>query len=132
MAATVQSKSNDVFADINTTPLIDVMLVLLTLLIITLPMQTNVIKVPQPAPGIVDPVPPVELRIDWDGTLTWEGASVDRATLDAYLARDARQDLPRGIVINADKLAKYDSVALVLADAAHAGETRISFANTEH
>ena len=77
-------------------------------------------------------MPPAELRIDWDGTLTWDGAGVDRATLDAYLARDARQDLPRGIVINADKLAKYDSVALVLADAAHAGETRISFANTEH
>ena len=127
---TVQTKSNDVFADINTTPLIDVMLVLLTLLIITLPLQTHAIKIDT---GHGDPSlplpPPVELSIDWDGTTSWNGVAVDRATLDAYLARAARQNPQPNIIIRADKLAKYDAVAMVIADAARLGERHIAFNN---
>jgi len=132
MAATVQSKTGDVFADINTTPLIDVMLVLLTLLIITLPMQTHAIKIDTGQGEAPIPVPPVvDLRVDWDGTAIWNGTHVDRRTLDAYLADAALRNPQPDIMISADKLAKYDSVALVLADAARAGETHIAFANTD-
>jgi len=128
MAAIVQSKSNDVFADINTTPLIDVMLVLLTLLIITLPLQTNAIKIDTPvASHSKIAMAPVQLAIDWDGTLIWNGTPVDRATLDANLAAIARQNPQPQLVVTADMLAKYDRVAMVLADATRAGATNIGF-----
>lgn len=133
MAAAVQSTQGDVVAEMNTTPLIDVMLVLLTLLIITLPMQTNAIKIetprPVPNPPLVD-VRPVDLVIDMDGTLLWNGQAVDRKTLDAYLADAARQPVQPDIHIQADRLAKYDRVAMVLADAARAGETHVGFDDT--
>jgi biopolymer transport protein ExbD len=132
MAAAVQSKSGDVVADMNTTPLIDVMLVLLILLIITLPMQTNAIKV-DTGHGVPSPTPPriVNLSIDWDGATSWNGTVIDRATLDAYLADAARKNPQPDIIIRADRLAKYDRVAAVLAEAARAGETHIGFAQEQ-
>ena len=131
MAATVQSKAGDLVVEMNTTPLIDVMLVLLTLLIITLPLQTNAIKIdrPQQSSHAQIDLPPVVLGIDWDGTMTWDGTEVDRATLDSYLADAARKDPQPEIHIRADRLAKYSAVAMVLADAARAGDTRIGFDN---
>ena len=80
----------EVMVEMNTTPLIDVMLVLLTLLIITLPIQTHAVKLDMPAPNATPPtvIPQtVELGVDFDGTITWNGAAVDRATMDAYFAR---------------------------------------------
>ncbi len=132
MAATVQTKAGDIVADMNTTPLIDVMLVLLTLLIITLPMQTHAIKIdtghgtpPVPAP------PTVNLSIDFDGTTSWNGAAVGHATLDAYLADAARKNPQPDLIIRADRLTKYDRVAAVLSEAARAGETHIGFAQEQ-
>jgi biopolymer transport protein ExbD len=132
MAATVQSKSNDVFADINTTPLIDVMLVLLTLLIITLPMQTHAIKIDtsRTAPPSAPP-PVVALGIDWEGATSWNGVVVDRATLDAYLVQAAHQDPQPEVQIHADHFARYDAVALVLADAARSNENHVRFAGID-
>lgn len=131
MAATVQSKAGDLVADMNTTPLIDVMLVLLTLLIITLPMQTHAIKVDTGHGTPTTPPPIVQLGIDWDGTTSWNGTPVDHATLDSYLADAARRDPQPNIVVRADKLVKYHAVARVLADAADAGETHIGFAQDQ-
>jgi biopolymer transport protein ExbD len=131
MAAIVQSKSGDVVADMNTTPLIDVMLVLLTLLIITLPMQTNAIKIDigHGAPPITPPQI-VNLSVDFDGTTSWNGVAVDRATLESYLADAAHKNPQPNIIIQADRLTKYDRVATVLSEAARAGETHIGFADT--
>ena len=68
--------------DINTTPLIDVMLVLLTLLILTLPIQTHAVKLDMPRPNQPPPTDPnptvVDLGVDFDGTITWNGDKVDR------------------------------------------------------
>jgi biopolymer transport protein ExbD len=127
MAATIRSNT-DIAPDINTTPLIDVMLVLLTLLIMTLPMQTHAIKIDTGPGEPVKPPPVVTVGIEFDGSATWNGTPVSRATLDAYLADAARQNPQPDIVISADRLAKYGSVALVLADAARAGETHVGFA----
>ncbi|MBV9991645.1 MAG: biopolymer transporter ExbD [Alphaproteobacteria bacterium] len=132
MAATVQTNSTEISPDINTTPLIDVMLVLLTLLIMTLPMQTHAIKIDT---GPSDPAPPlptvVDLAVQWDGTTSWNGVAVDRKTLDAYLADAARKSPQPAIVIKADRLVKYDAVARVLSDANRAGETHIGFDQTD-
>lgn len=132
MAATVQTKAGDVVTDMNTTPLIDVMLVLLTLLIITLPMQTHAIKI-DTGHGTPPTTPPqtVQLGVDWDGATSWNGAPVDRATLDSYLADAAHKNPQPNIVIRADRLTKYDRVATVLSQAARAGETHIGFAQEQ-
>jgi biopolymer transport protein ExbD len=132
MAATVQTKAGDIVADMNTTPLIDVMLVLLTLLIITLPMQTHAIKI-DTGHGSQPPIPPqiVNLSIDFDGTTSWNGTVVGHATLDAYLADAARKSPQPDIIIRADRLTTYDRVAAVLSEAARAGETHIGFAQEQ-
>jgi len=129
MAATVQTKTGDLVADMNTTPLIDVMLVLLTLLIITLPMQTHAVKIDLPhqaPPSIIKPEI-VTLAIDFDGVASWNGQTISRATLNTYLFEAARRTPQPEIHVQADKLAKYGSVASVLADAARAGETHVGF-----
>src|ERR1700753_1560301 len=82
------SGEGEVMVEMNTTPLIDVMLVLLTLLIITLPIQTHAVKLDMPKPN---PKPPdqepvvVTLVVDFDGTVYWNTAPVDRKPLDNYL-----------------------------------------------
>ena len=124
------SGEGEVMVEMNTTPLIDVMLVLLTLLIITLPIQTHAVKLDMPTPNATPPtvIPEtVELAVDFDGTVTWNGQSVDRATMDSYFADAARKDPQPEIHLNPNRLAKYDAVAKVLADAQRLGVIHIGF-----
>ncbi len=120
----------EVLVDINTTPLIDVMLVLLTLLILTLPIQTHAVKLDMPrpnqAPPTTEPVV-VALGVDFDGSISWNGEKVDRPTLDTRLYDASHQPTPPEIQIDPNRLAKYDAVAMVLADAQHLGVTHIGF-----
>lgn len=131
MAMSVGNKGeDDVMVEMNTTPLIDVMLVLLTLLIITLPIQTHAVKLDMPAPNTTPPtvIPEtVELGVDFDGTITWNSVPVDRATMDAYFLNAAQQNPQPEIHVNPNRLAKYDAVAKVLADAQRLGVTHIGF-----
>ena len=124
------SGEGDVMVEMNTTPLIDVMLVLLTLLIITLPIQTHAVKLDMPTPNNTPPtvIPEsVDLGVDFDGTVTWNGTAVDRATMDSYFEDAARKDPQPEIHVSPNRLAKYDSVAKVLADAQRLGATHIGF-----
>ena len=124
------SGEGEVMVEMNTTPLIDVMLVLLTLLIITLPIQTHAVKLDMPNTGAPPPtvIPDtVELGVDFDGTISWNGATIDRATMDSYFADAARKDPQPEIHVNPNRLAKYDAVAKVLADAQRLGATHIGF-----
>lgn len=130
MAMSSSTADGEVMVEMNTTPLIDVMLVLLTLLIITLPIQTHAVKLDMPAPNSQAPeITPetVELGVDFDGTITWNGVAVDRATMDAYFVDASKKDPQPEIHINANRLAKYDAVARVLADAQRLGATSIGF-----
>ena len=130
MAMSSGTAEGEVMVEMNTTPLIDVMLVLLTLLIITLPIQTHAVKLDMPAPN---PNPPtvipetVELVVDFDGTVIWNGTAVDRSTMDAYLADAAKKDPQPELHVSPNRLAKYDAVARVLADAQRLGATHIGF-----
>src|ERR1700753_1704506 len=130
-----ESGEGEVMVEMNTTPLIDVMLVLLTLLIITLPIQTHAVKLDMPKPVENPPSPmvaPVELVIDFEGQILWNGQPITRATMDSYFVSEAQQELPMQpeIHLNPDLLAKYDTVAIVLADAQRLGITKIGFSNT--
>lgn len=130
-----ESGEGEVMVEMNTTPLIDVMLVLLTLLIITLPIQTHAVKLDMPKPNIKPPpLPPVvvTLVVDFDGTVLWNNTPVDRATLDNYLQSAATDDPQPEIHLQPNRLAKYDAVAMVLADAQRIGVTHIGFTGIEN
>jgi len=132
MQTTGDNAQGEPMMEINTTPLIDVMLVLLTLLIITLPIQTHAVKLDMPInPPPPPPIPPpvVELAVDFDGTITWNNQAVTRDQLDSYLQQEGEKPLEEQseIHLHPDKLAKYDVVAKVLADAQRLGVVKIGF-----
>ena len=131
MAMSTSQADGEVLVDINTTPLIDVMLVLLTLLILTLPIQTHAVKLDMPRPNTPPPTTEpvvVNLGVDFDGSITWNGEKVDREALDTklYDAANTKPDSPE-IQIDPNRLAKYDAIAMVLADAQHLGVNHIGF-----
>jgi len=125
----------DIMLDINTTPLIDVMLVLLVMLIITIPIQTHEVKLDLPQPNTPAPaVPPqvVDIDIDFDGTITWNGQAVpDRRDLESRLLQaSVLADQPE-IHLRPNKLAPYKTVAEVLASAQRIGVTKIGLVGNE-
>jgi biopolymer transport protein ExbD len=132
MAMSTHTATGQVMADMNTTPLIDVMLVLLVLLIVTLPIQTHAVKIGMPSgdPPLLK-TETVELGVDFDGAISWNGAYVSRATLDGYLADAARKTPQPEIHVNPNRLASYDVVARVLADAQRLDATHIGFSGIE-
>jgi biopolymer transport protein ExbD len=124
------SGEGEVMVEMNTTPLIDVMLVLLTLLIITLPIQTHAVKLDMPSgantPPLIQPET-VELGVDFDGSITWNGQTIDRPTMDSYFEDAAKKTPQPEIHVNPNRLAKYDAVAKVLADAQRLQVVHIGF-----
>ncbi len=132
MAMTAQNANSDVLSDINTTPLIDVMLVLLTLLIITLPMQTHAVNMTLPHVGPPQkPIPTVMLEVEFDGTPIWNGWRVDDATLDRKLFDAAHSDPQPEVHIMANRLARYDSVMKVMVKTQHHGLYRMGLIDTQ-
>lgn len=118
-------------SEINTTPLIDVMLVLLIMLIVTLPTQNHAVKLDTPVPPPPntpppeDPVDPIRLFVDFDGSIFWNGGVVDNATLQRDLAIEAQRDRQPEIHIEPHRLAKYGVVAHVMASAQREGLTKL-------
>ena len=126
------SARHDALCEINTTPLIDVMLVLLVTLIITLPLMTHAVKLklPQTAPSS-DQAKVIRLDIDFDGTVAWNGTPVaDTEHLESYFRAEARKDPQPEIQVSADRRVKYDFVAKVLASAQRNGMIKMGFADT--
>ncbi|WP_313043544.1 biopolymer transporter ExbD [Acinetobacter sp.] len=115
-------KDDDVMLDVNMTPLIDVMLVLLIMFIITIPIPNNSINIDlpngTPPPTNEKPPEPVTLRIDAQGKLFWNGQPVANKqaleTLFASVAQQADQDT---IKVQPDKMTEYKDVAMVMAAA---------------
>jgi biopolymer transport protein ExbD len=131
------SRSNDpdVMIDINTTPLIDVMLVLLVMLIITIPIQLHAVNLNLP---IGNPPPPialpevVKLDIDDQSKVYWNGEVVpDRAQLEAKMTAAAHEAVQPEVHLRPNKLAKYGVVAGVMASAQRLGLTKIGIVGSE-
>jgi biopolymer transport protein ExbD len=125
----------EVMVEMNTTPLIDVLLVLLVMLIITIPIQTHAVKLDMPPPNVKPPLTPptvVNINVDFDGTVEWNSTPVDMKTLDGYLYQEGQKDPidQDEIHITADRLAKYDTVAKVMANAQRRGVTKMGIVNT--
>jgi biopolymer transport protein ExbD len=126
----------DSMSDINMTPLIDIMLVLLIIFIITLPRQTHAVKIDNPSPpppGTPPPPPPpyIQINIDFDGTLMFNGVAVDRPTLQYYIDQEVTKVPQPEAHIQVDKFAKYEKVAQTLADLQSRGLKKIGFVNNE-
>ena len=119
--------------EINTTPLIDVMLVLLVTLLVSLPMMTHAVKIDLPqggAPRFLQPEV-VDLDIDSDGTVAWNGTAIaDFSQLDGYLVAESQKEPQAEIRLRPDRRARYDIVAKVLAAAQRHHMQRIGFVNT--
>jgi biopolymer transport protein ExbD len=120
-------------ADMNTTPLVDVMLVLLILFIITLPVMTHSTNLhigEGPPPTTLHDT--IDLAIDFDGTILWNGTVVrDLAQLERYFAVEAGKANQPELHVRPDRRASYDAVAKVLALAQRSGMQRIGFAGQE-
>ena len=127
--------TDDVVSEMNTTPLIDVMLVLLVMLILTIPIQTHAVKIdlPQPPPAATPPpVDAVNLEIDFDGTPIWNGKPLaSAARLDLYLQESASRMPQPEVHVRPHRLAKYDAVAKTLAHAQRLGLTKVGFVGNE-
>jgi biopolymer transport protein ExbD len=125
----------DVILDINTTPLIDVMLVLLVMLIITIPIQLHSVNLNMPTgnppPPLVKPEV-VKLDIDAGSVVYWNGDAVpDRAALEEKLANAAAQGVQPELHLRPDKGAKYAIVASVMVSAQRLGLTKIGIVGSE-
>ena len=122
-------------ADINTTPLIDVLLVLLVMLIITIPIQLHSVNIEMP--GMQAPPPPVEpvivqLDVTPQGQWLWNGELVaDRTALEARLREATLMPEQPEIHLRPDKRAKYDAVAAALSSAQRLGLTKIGLVGEE-
>jgi biopolymer transport protein ExbD len=129
------AKDPSVMIDINTTPLIDVMLVLLVMLIITIPIQLHSVNLNMP---IGNPPPPLEqpvvitVDVDFDGTIYWNGEILPtKAALEEQLIAAAAQPVQPEVHLRPNKLAEYKDVAMVMAAAQRLGVTKLGLVGNE-
>ncbi|MBC7957161.1 MAG: biopolymer transporter ExbD [Cytophagales bacterium] len=125
----------EVMVEMNTTPLIDVMLVLLIMLIITIPIQLHSVNLNMPAGNPPPPTAPpvvVTIDIDFDGTVFWNGEVVpDRAALEARLSNTAAMPDQPEVHLRPNKLVEYKAVAMVMASAQRLGVTKLGMVGNE-
>jgi len=122
--------------EMNTTPLIDVMLVLLIMLIVTIPAQTHAVKVDLPQNTNPTTPPPVEpqknkITIDPQGNLFWNGSQIDLVTLRQYLDQSVQMKPEPELHFQPDPQARYEVVDEVLAQIKRSAVTKLGFVGNE-
>ena len=120
------------FASMNITPLIDVMLVILVMMILSVPLMTNEVPLDLPQPGGADPLPATVHIVDLnaDGALAFDGVPVDLMALKVRLGA-VRADPNAQLQIRADAHARYERFDQALAAIKGAGITRLGFIGNE-
>ena len=121
--------------EMNMTPLIDVLLVLIIMLIITIPKQNHAVNlnmpVGKPPPQTAEPRV-VTIDVDFDGTILWDGQAIpDRPTLEAKMNEVAAQPNQPEVHLRPNKLVEYKVVAGVMATAQRLGVTKIGMVGNE-
>jgi biopolymer transport protein ExbD len=121
--------------EMNMTPLIDVMLVLIIMMIITIPKQMHSVNLNMPVGNPPPPATPptvITIDVDFDGTILWDNVPVgDRATLESKLANVAAQADQPEVHLRPNKLVEYKYVAEVMASAQRLGVTKIGMVGNE-
>ena len=124
------NKQNAPMADINVTPMVDVMLVLLVIFIITAPLFTHAIKLDLPnAQSAPAPEKPetISLSINGAGLIFWDNQPIQQKELDEKLAIAARKNPQPELQLRADKATRYEVIAQVMAAAQSNGLTKLGF-----
>ncbi|MCF8709829.1 ExbD/TolR family protein [Rhizorhapis sp. SPR117] len=136
MAMSGGREDGEPMMEMNTTPLIDVMLVLLIMFIITIPIQTHAVKIdlpqdqPNQTPPPVDPVKN-KLAIDAAGIITWNGSPVDLVTVRQYLNQTVTMVPEPELQFQPDAQTRYVIVDQVLAEIKRSGVTKLGFVGNE-
>ena len=122
--------------EMNTTPLIDVMLVLLIMFIITIPIQTHAVKIDLPVNSNENTPPPIDpiknkVSVDPAGTVTWNGTPIDMVTLRLYLDRTKAMSPEPELHVQPDPQSRYNVVDNVLAVIKRSGVTKMGFVGNE-
>ncbi|KQM63389.1 biopolymer transporter ExbD [Sphingomonas sp. Leaf17] len=136
MAMSSGGAEGEPMMDMNTTPLIDVMLVLLIMFIITIPIQTHAVKVDLPVNDPNAKQPPVnaeknKITIDPLGTVAWNGTPVNEVTLRQYLDQTAAMAVEPELHFQPDKAAKYEVVDRTLAVIKRSNVSKLGFIGNE-
>lgn len=124
------NKQNAPMADINVTPMVDVMLVLLVIFIITAPLFTHAIKLDLPsaqAAAAEQKPETISLSIDGEGKIFWNNDAIDQKDLGVKLAQAAQQNPQPELQLRADKSTRYEVIAQVMSAAQTNGMTKIGF-----
>ena len=137
MAMSLQKEGGEpeVIMEMNTTPLIDVMLVLLIMLIITIPIQTHAVKLNMPTgspPSVNAPPQIVQVDISAGGTISWGGRVLgSRSELEEVIKTASAINPQPEIHLRPDKSANYETVAMVMASAQRLGLTKLGLIGNE-
>ena len=135
VGSTGGSGEPELLMDINTTPLIDVMLVLLIMLIITIPIQTHAVKLNMPVatpPTQNEPPEVVTIEVDFDGTVLWNAQVLQgKPELESRMRLAAAQPVQPEVHLRPNKLVKYQHVAMVMAAAQRIGLMKIGVVGNE-
>ncbi|MEO6065759.1 MAG: biopolymer transporter ExbD [Lysobacterales bacterium] len=132
--AFTKNKQAAPMSDMNVTPMVDVMLVLLIIFMITAPKLNHKVDIDLPQKTrnpitVVDPPPPIELRILATGEMFWNGQPLIREALEPQLRLEASKDPQSLLQVDADKMTPYQAVADVLATAKRVQMDKIGFKN---
>ena len=136
MAMAASTTEGEPMMDINTTPLIDVMLVLLIMFIITIPIQTHAVKLDLPVDQQNQKPPPIDpvknkVTINRGGTIMWNGAPVNLVVLRQYLDQTQQMDPIPELHLQPDPDARYEIVDQVLAVTKRAQVEKMGFVGNE-
>jgi biopolymer transport protein ExbD len=137
MAISGGREDGEPMGEMNTTPLIDVMLVLLIMFIITIPIQTHAVKIDLPVNDPNNqqrpPIDPIKNKVSVDtaGTVLWNGSPIDLVTLRLYLDRTKAMNPEPELHVQPDPNARYEIVDRVLAEIKRSGVTKMGFVGNE-
>jgi biopolymer transport protein ExbD len=131
------NSSGGVMAEINVTPLVDVMLVLLIIFMITAPLAAHKIKVELPIasldkPPEEAPVQPITITVKEAGDLYWNDEPITEATMQAQLRVAAQRTPQPEVQLRADKNTEYSVISMVMADAKNSGIVHLGFISQAH
>ncbi|KAA2284044.1 ExbD/TolR family protein [Arenimonas fontis] len=134
MAFSSNSSGGGPMADINVTPLVDVMLVLLIIFMITAPLMSHKVKVELPQATLeekpVIEIPPITIAVTAEGKTYWNDEAVTRDMLEARLAVTAQRQPQPQIDIRADNITRYEIIHEIVQDVRRAGIRKVGFVST--
>jgi biopolymer transport protein ExbD len=130
MAVSVRGDTTEPMVEPNVIPLVDIMLVLLIIFIITIPVMTHAVKIdlPRNTPNVPTEQPEfIDVEIDFDGSIIWNGSLIDHATMLNYISVDANKDPQPEVHMRANARVRYEYVADVLFALQRGGLKKIGF-----